>query len=93
MSYGNIPSAKRQRNLENARALQRAEVLEWYLANNFQVPPVSQCEVKKPYKGMILWWLEPLIKRDGVQNPILIEEYLGDNWTCRLERHPDCPNT
>lgn len=71
------------------RAQQRAieENLErmtiWYASASGGMVPEALAVDKKTYRGKVLRWLEPLLP--GEENPILIEEQLGDNWTLRLE--------
>lgn len=72
-----------ERNRARAREQKRAELMEWYLENNFQIPPDIQCEDKKAYRGKVLWWLEPPIP--NITNPVLIEEFIGDGWSLRVE--------
>lgn len=55
------------------------EMLEWYASNSGGKLPEQQCEDKKPYRGIIRRWFEPLLP--GLENPCLIEEQLGDYWT------------
>lgn len=60
------------------------EMYKWYLEENFLVAPLELCTDKKTYRGKVLCWFEPLLK--GKDNPVLIEEYLGDSWTLRFEK-------
>lgn len=60
------------------------EMLIWYMENSGGKAPDQMCVDEKTYRGKILRWLEPVLP--GVDNPVLIEEQLGDNWTLRFER-------
>ncbi len=60
------------------------EMTEWYASQAGGKFPDHLAEDKKTYRGKILRWLEPQIP--GVDNPILIEESLGDSWTLRFEK-------
>lgn len=55
----------------------------WYLSENGGRPAECIRQVKKPYRAKIFWWLAPILP--GRENPVLIEEQLGDYWTLRLE--------
>lgn len=57
-------------------------MLEWYVSIKADAQP-SICKDEKTYRGKVLYWLEPLLP--GEDNPVLIEEALGDSWTLRLE--------
>ena len=71
---------------DKVRELKRAEIMEWYLASNRGIPPIVQCEDRKSYRGKVLYWLEPPIPK--TPNPRLVEEYIGDSWTLRVELIP-----
>ena len=58
------------------------EMVIWYIANSPDSEP-TLCEDRKTYRGKVLRWLEPPLP--GLDNPVLIEEQLGDSWTLRLE--------
>ena len=63
------------------------EMLEWYVANNAGKGPDHLAVDEKGYRGKVLRWYEPQLP--GRDNPILIEESLGDSWTLRIEfSHP-----
>lgn len=78
-----VDDVRKERARATARQQKRVEIMEWYLASNFGIPPQQQCEDKKSYRGKVLWWLEPPIP--NTPNPVLVEEYLGDSWTLRIE--------
>lgn len=77
---------------KNARAQQNAvdqvleDMLEWYASETQGKVPdhIAKDTVTKNGKKQVLRWLEPLVP--GVDNPMLVEEQLGDYWTIRLER-------
>lgn len=60
------------------------EMLVYYAQISGGKVPDHIAEDKKSYRGKVLRWFEPLIP--GVDNVVLIEEALGDNWTLRFER-------
>jgi hypothetical protein len=60
------------------------EMVLWYLANSGGKAPDHLCEDRKTYRGIVMRWLEPRLP--GLDNPLLIEETLGDLWTLRFER-------
>lgn len=63
-----------------------ARMYQWYLANNFQVPPEEFVEDRLTYRGKVLRWFDPPLRREGNPDPVLIEEYLGgDTWSLRFE--------
>lgn len=72
-----------ERNRQTARETKRVELMTWYLENSNGIPPDNQCEDAKAYRGKVLWWLEPPIP--NVTNPLLIEEFIGDGWSLRVE--------
>ncbi len=61
-----------------------AELMEWYLENNFFTPPKEICEDKKAYKGKVLRWYEPK-PSTAPSNVVLVEEFIGDSWSLRFE--------
>ena len=67
-----------------AVAMKCEEMAIWYLANSGGVPPENICEDKKAYGGVVLRWLEPPIP--FIDNPMLVETYLGDSWVLRFDR-------
>ncbi len=75
--------ARRRQGIEKIRAMERAKLMDWYLANNNGVLPLLQCEDKKPYRAIIEYWLEPPIPK--IDNYCLIEEEIGGSWTIRVE--------
>lgn len=64
------------------------EVLEkmalWYITNApiAKDPPVIR-EDRLTYRGKVLRWIDPPIPL--IENPLLVEEYIGDYWTLRVE--------
>jgi len=60
------------------------EMLIYYASISGGKFPENICEDEKTYKGLVLRWMEPIIP--GVDNVILIEECLGDNWSLRFDR-------
>lgn len=73
--------AKRAQNLAIEEKCE--EMVLWYLGNSGGKAPESLAVDEKTYRGKTLRWLEPLLP--GLQNPVLIEEQLGDCWTLRFE--------
>jgi hypothetical protein len=77
---------KRQTVLNRQAAIEEKleEMALWYVSNApiAKDPPVI-VEDRKTYRGKVLRWLEPPIP--NMTNPVLIEEFLGDFWTLRLE--------
>lgn len=73
-----------ERNKQAAIEEKLEELALWYVANApvAKDPPVI-CVATKPYRNIRMWWLEPLIPL--IENPVLIQEQLGDSWTLRLE--------
>jgi len=59
------------------------EMIEWYAVESGGKTPDLHVD-EKTYRGKILRWLEPALP--GVDNPVLIEECIGDSWTLRFER-------
>ena len=59
------------------------EMIEWYASVSGGKVPDIHVDVQN-HRGRVLRWLEPMIP--GVDNPVLIEEALGDSWTLRYER-------
>lgn len=55
----------------------------WYLANSGGKDPDHLCEDDRGYKGKTLRWYEPMLP--GLDNPVLIEEAIGDHWSLRYE--------
>jgi len=59
------------------------ELALWYVnATGGRIVPTI-CEDRKTYRGIVMRWLEPLVPL--IDNPILIEEALGDSWTLRFD--------
>lgn len=81
-----IDEKRRAAARDKVRTIKKAEILDWYMANSGGNPPLIQCEDKKSYRGIVLWWLSPPIP--NIPNPRLVEEYLGDSWTLRIEPVP-----
>lgn len=75
-------SNRNERAQNRAIEQKLAEMLEWYVSIKPDGEP-DICKDAKAYKGKVLYWLEPILP--GVENPVLIEEALGDNWTLRME--------
>lgn len=63
------------------------DMLVWYLANSSGKTPDHIAEDTKPYRDIKAWWYEPLLP--GLDNPVLIQEQLGDSWTLRMELRPN----
>lgn len=58
------------------------EMLEWYLLTAGKAPEQVAVD-KKSYRGIVMRWFEPMLP--NTENPVLVEEQLGDSWTLRLE--------
>lgn len=78
-----LAEQKRLRNRADTVYAAKLEIMTWYLEQNNGNPPTQQCEDVKSYRGKKMWWLEPPLPfRD---NPCLVEEYIGDEWSLRTE--------
>ncbi len=59
------------------------EMVLWYAAlSGGKIPDIAVDDQSYKGKGLVLRWLVPLLP--GEENPLLIEESLGDSWTLRL---------
>lgn len=58
------------------------EMLLWYAANSTSEDLPELAVDTKTYRGKVLRWFIPLLPGE---NPLLIEEHLGDHWTLRIE--------
>jgi len=74
---------------QRAIEMKLEEMLVWYADASGGRMPEAIAEDKRTYRGLVLRWLEPLLP--GQENPVLIEEALGDAWTLRLEPIADSP--
>jgi len=79
--------ARVEKSRAKVREEKRAEMLDWYLSHSNGRMPECQVEDKKAYRGSVIWYLEPPIP--GVRNPMIIEEYIGDNWSLRVVERLD----
>ncbi len=60
------------------------EMVLWYAAvSGGKLPNIAVDDESYKGRGLVLRWLEPLLP--GEENPLLVEESLGDSWTLRLE--------
>lgn len=69
--------SKAQQHRARARDIKRSEILEWYLSNNHDEPPETQCEDVRA-NGVTYWWLEPPLP--GIVNYAIRERPIGDGW-------------
>lgn len=68
---------------ETARMGAREQVMDYYLAHTNGKPPLIQCEEKKGYNQMVIWWLEPPLK--DAKNYLVVEGEQGGLWFVRIE--------
>lgn len=76
-------SNKNERAQKKSVELALSDMLEWYASNSGGKMPDHIAEDRKAYGGKVLRWLEPLLP--NVDNPMLVEEALGDSWTLSME--------
>lgn len=71
------------------RQAAREEVLEnmilWYMANAKDLKDLPTLREDKRLNGLVMRWLDPPIPL--IENPLLVEEFIGggDHWSLRLE--------